>query len=102
MLGQSPTITPPLIQHLEYNGITDYGDQIILGTAQKIPELEADTNNFLQKIVSITGSLPNKAYPLSLEQYITEVNRLREETYFVPSDITPEMAKTEALDPELS
>ena len=76
MLEQSPAMIPPLIQHLEYNGMSDYGDQIILGTAHKIPELEADTNNFLQKLVSITGSLPDKAEPLSLEQYITEVNRL--------------------------
>ena len=67
----------------------DYGDQIILYMAQKIPELEIDTNNFLQKLVSITGSLPNKAEPISIEQYITKVNRLRETTSSGPSDITP-------------
>ena len=55
------SVNPPIIQRIEYNGMKDHGDQIILGTAQKIPKLEVDTNNFLQKLVSITGSLPNKA-----------------------------------------
>ena len=62
----------------------DYGDKIPLGTAQKITELEVDTNNFLQKLVSVTGSLPDKSEPLSLEQYITKVNRLQETTYSGP------------------
>ena len=66
MSEQSPATNPPLIQHIEYNGTTDYGDQILLGTAQKIPELEADTNNPLQKLVSITGSLPEKLNPSHL------------------------------------
>ena len=69
--------------------MTYYGDQIILGTVQQITKLEPDTNNFLQKLVSITGSLPNKAEPISIEQYITKVNRLRETTSSGPSDITP-------------
>ena len=64
--------------------MADYGDQKFLGMAQKIPELEAGTNNFLQKLVSITGSLPDKSEPLSLEQYITKVNRLQETTYSGP------------------
>ena len=55
------SVNPPIIQRIEYNGMKDHGDQIILGTAQKIPKLEVDTNNFLQKLVSITGSPPNKA-----------------------------------------
>ena len=68
MSEKSPAMTPPLIQHLEYNSMIDYGDQILLGTAQKIPELEADTNNFLPELVSITGSLPDKAEPLPIEK----------------------------------
>ena len=56
--------------------MVDYGDQILIGTAQQIPELEAGTNNFLQKLVSITGSLPYKSELLSFEKYITEVNHL--------------------------
>ena len=56
--------------------MTDYGDKTLLGTAQKIPELEADTNNFLQKLVSITGYLPYQAELLLLEKCITKVNRL--------------------------
>ena len=42
----------------------DYGDQIILYTAQEISELEANKNNFLQKLASITGFIPNKAEPI--------------------------------------
>ena len=78
----------------------DYGDQIILYMAQKIPELEIDTNNFLQKLVSITGSLPEKSEPLSFDQYVTEVNRLQETKSSGPSYITPSMVKTQMMDPE--
>ena len=95
-------MTPPLIQHLEYNGIKYYGDQILVGKSQKIPKLEVDTNISLQKLVSITGSLPEKAEPLSLKQYITEVNRLQETTSFGTSDITQTIVKPEARDPKLS
>ena len=39
MSENSHAMTSPLIHHLEYNGMIDYGDQILLGTAQQIPEL---------------------------------------------------------------
>ena len=102
MSEQSPSTTPPLIQHLEYNGMTYNGNQILLGPAQKITELEADINNFFKNLVSITGSLPYKAEPLSLEKYITEFNCLQETTSSGPSDIPPAMVKTEGLDPEVA
>ena len=95
-------MTHPLIQHLEYNVITDYGYQIKTGTAQKITEIKADTNNFLQKLVSITVYLSDKSETLSLEQYIIKVNRLQAGTSSAPSDITPSMVKIEALEPELA
>ena len=78
----------------------DYGDQILLGIEQQAPKLEAETNNFLQKLASITGSLPEKAHYVSFEKYITEVNHLQLTTSSDPSDITPEMVNTEALDPK--
>ena len=81
--------------------MADYGYQIIIDTAQKIPELEANKNNFLQKLASIIGSITNKAETISFGQYITEFNRLRETPPSGPSYITPAMIKTEALDPEL-
>ena len=71
MSDKPPAMNPPLIKHLEYNGMTDYRYQILLDTEQKIPKLEADTKKFLQKLISVTGSLPDKSEPLSLEQYIT-------------------------------
>ena len=58
MSENSPAMTSNIIQHLDYNGMTYYGDQIILGTAQQMPELEADKNSFLQKLAPIPGSLP--------------------------------------------
>ena len=82
--------------------MADYGDQIILDTAQEISELEANNNNFLQKSASITGSIPNKAKPISFGQYITEFDRIRETITSGPSYITTAMVKIEALDPELS
>ena len=51
---------------------------------------------------NITGSLPDKAEPLSLDQYIIEVNRVLETTSSILSDITTEMLKTEAMGPELT
>ena len=59
-------------------------------------------NNFLQKLASITGSIPSKAEPISFGKYITEFNRLQETTPSGTSDITPVMVKIEALDPEIS
>ena len=82
--------------------MADYGDQIILDTAQEISELEANKTNFLQKLAPVTGSIPNKAEHISCGKYITEFDRLRETTPYGPSYITPDMVKTEALDPELS
>ena len=33
MSEKSPAMTPPLIEHVEYNSMEDYGDKILLGTA---------------------------------------------------------------------
>ena len=79
----------------------EYGGIIILGTSQPIPEIEADTENFLQKLASITGNLLDKVKPISFEKYIIEVNRLQEK-HSSPSDVTPSMVKTKALNPEIS
>ena len=53
-------------------------------------------------MASITGSILNKAEPISFGQYITEFDRLQEKTSSGHSDTTPEMVKIEALYPELS
>ena len=44
-------------------------------------------------MVFITGSLPDKAETLSLEQYITKANRLQEKTTSGLSEITPATKK---------
>ena len=102
MPDQSPAVSLLLIQHLEYNIITDYGYQILIDTVHKIPELESDTNNLLPKLFSVTGYLPYKSEALLIEKYITEVNCLQETTSSGTSYITPEMVNTESLDPEPS
>ena len=77
--------------------MADYGDQIIIDIAQQLPELEANKNNFPQKLASITGSIPNKAELILFGKYSTEFDRLQETTPSGPSDITPEMVKIKAL-----
>ena len=77
--------------------MADYGEHIILYTAKGIPKLEANKNYFLQKLASITGSIPNKAELILFGKYITEFDRLQETTPSGHSDITPEMVKIEAL-----
>ena len=101
MSEQYPATTLPIIHHLDCDSMTDNGDQILLGTSQKIPELEVNKNNFLQKPASITDYITDKAKPTSSEKYITEVKCLQETTFSPPSDVTPEMVKTETMDPNL-
>ena len=64
MPEHSHVMTPPLIQHTEYTDMSDYGYQILLDSANLIPEKEAYTNNFLQKLAFVTGSLPDRIEPI--------------------------------------
>ena len=66
MSEQSPAISPLLIKHLKYNGMTDYGDQILLSTTHKIPELESDTNNFHQNWSPSSALFPKNMNPSHL------------------------------------
>ena len=59
----------PLINHLLYNGMTDYGNNIDLGKASDIPHLDKYTKIFLQELSALTLSLPNQAHPIYLEEY---------------------------------
>ena len=60
-------MTPHLVNHLHYDGITDYGNDILLGQAVDIPHLENNTKRLLQELAAITRSLPDQAQPISLE-----------------------------------
>ena len=48
-------MTPTLIQHLKYNGLTDYGDQIILGKAQKKETFTKVKLKIVSNLAKITG-----------------------------------------------
>ena len=57
-------MTLPLVNHLHFNGVTDYGNNILLGQAADIPHLEIYTKRYLQDLASLTCLLPNKAQPI--------------------------------------
>ena len=61
----------------------------------------AHTGKFLKYLKAVTGALPEKAYPISLEDYTKEVQSIRSSTYSGPSLVIPAMVKTEVLYPEL-
>ena len=96
------SITTPLVNHLNFDGMTKYSNYIILGRAVEIPDLDPYTRIYLNQISTITRSLPDQDQPISLEKYIKEVRRLREATFSGPSYFNPAMVKSEALDPELA
>ena len=67
MSEKSPHMTPPLVNHLLYDGMTDYGNNILLGQAADIPHLDNYTKIYLQGLVALTRSLPNQANLISLK-----------------------------------
>ena len=62
-------MTLPLVNHLQLNGITNYGNKIILGQAADIPHLDIYTESYIQELANLTRSLPDKDQPISLEEY---------------------------------
>ena len=95
-------MTSPLVNHFHFNGMTDYGNGIIMEQAADIPHLDIYTKRYLQEIAALTRSLPDKYQPISLEEHTKEVNWIREGKSLGPYDFTPAMVKTEILDPELA
>ena len=45
MSEKSPAMKTPLVNHLKFDGMTKYGNYILLGTAEEIPNLEPYTKN---------------------------------------------------------
>ena len=95
-------MTPPLVKHLQYDGMADFGNDILLGQAADIPHIDNNTKIHLQELSALICSLPNQAQPTTLGEYTIEVSWLREGTSSGPSDVTPVMVKTEVLDSELA
>ena len=102
MSGKPPAMIPPLVNHLHFDGMTDYGNNILIVQAADILHLENHTKWYLQELAGLTQSLPDQAQPISLEEYTKEVSRLRKGTLSGPSNVNPTMVNTEVLDPELA
>eukprot|EP00957_Ditylum_brightwellii_P096347 7338206-Ditylum_brightwellii.AAC.1 len=102
MSEDSPLMTFPLVQDLEYLGINKAVDDILLGKSQPNEFIDEYTQAYLDQLVSVKGILPEDVSPIPFPTYIKEVNNLREKTSSGPSDVTLAMIKTEALDPHIS
>ena len=63
-------MTTPLVNHLHFYCMTDFGITILLGQASDIPDLNLHIKIYLQKLAEITRYLPDKAQPISLEECI--------------------------------
>ena len=70
-------MTYPIVNHLHYDVMKDYGNNVLLVQAEDIPHLNNHTKRYFQELSAITRSLPDQAQPISLEEYTKEVIRLR-------------------------
>ena len=62
-------MTSTLVNHLHFDGMTDYGNDILIGQAADIPHLDNHTKRYLQELAAITRPLPEQSEPISLEEY---------------------------------
>ena len=90
-----------LVQNLGYNGIAEFLEKVILVKEVDTALVDTQTRSLLSHLKSVTGNLPEKATPITLEEYIKEIKSLRESTYSDTSPVTPAMDKTEVMDTEL-
>ena len=97
----TPTMTEYLVQKLQYNVMTEWEDNIFLGNYVEVSDRNIYTSKFLKHLKSVTGKLPDKASPFSLEDYIKIFNSLRESTSPGTSIFTPTMVNMEVLYLEL-
>ena len=65
-----PAMTTPLVNHLNFYGMTKYGNDISLGIAAEIPKLDPYTRIYLHQLVTITRSVTDQYHTISLEEYI--------------------------------
>ena len=77
---QSPPLTLPLVEDLVYDRKKEFGYQFLLGIEPEGEIGYVNTKVLLRHLKSITGDLPDKAHPISMENYTKEVKRLREST----------------------
>ena len=53
----TPTMTEPLVQKLQYNVMTEWGDNILLGNYVEVSARNIHTRNFLLHLKLVTGKL---------------------------------------------
>ena len=102
LLEESPGMTPPIGDMLNFNGVVEYGNNLLLRVAPEINDIDPRTKAYLHHIADITKKFPDCTILNNLEDYMKEVKGLRESTSTVPSVVTPAMVQTEALDTELA
>ena len=68
----TPTMKEPLVQKLQYNVMTKWGDNILLGDYIEVSARNIHTRKFLKHLNLVTGRRLEKASPISLEDYIKE------------------------------
>ena len=61
-------MTTTLVNHLHFDGMNEYRNDILLGKVADISELDPHKKIYLCKIAAITSSLPDQAQPISLEE----------------------------------
>ena len=64
---ESLKIMPPIVNQLNFHGITEYIEDLLLDTAPEINDLGSRKKSHLRHIASITQSMPDHAPPILLE-----------------------------------
>ena len=56
-----------LVNHLNFDDMKKYGNNILLGMEAEIPDLDHYTKRYLHQLSAMTHSLPDESQPISLE-----------------------------------
>ena len=66
MAEESPGITPILVNKLNFDRMTEYGEYPLLDTTPEINDTDSKTKAYLHHLASITHSLPYHDQPIHL------------------------------------
>ena len=101
MSENSPVMTLPLVKKLNFHGMMEYGNNLLLGRDPDIDNIITHTKSYLRHLCEITKTILDKPPPITLENYIKEVKILGKSMSLGPYVIIPAMVKTKAMDMEL-
>ena len=76
MSGQYPPMQSTLVKNFEYNGITLFGGNLILGQASNLGRIGKFTQSYLDKLGSAKGTLPENAATSPFDNYTKETRIL--------------------------